>query len=421
MGACVSNEAIDRRYLKTRLRKALKRIFTMNGSDVHEYLTQRVGHVSVIFEDQLIIVWGGYNRNKNTGYSYYDPSKIGMLNAINNNGQVLSTTGEIPPKTCGATSAIHSNNMYVIGGFFVRDDESIANNTNEIYCLNLTTKVWRKITPRMLDGHPDLAPCDKLSSWTFRDYIYIFGGFGPNPFLDRPPPDVTYFEDTESFRGWNNQTVRFDIKNNTLKWVHVLGDFPGPRAAHVTICDSDSKKVILMGGRFENKRLDDLYIGDLSKSDQITWNRILKKNDSDPWPCGRSWHTMNLLNSGSFVLYGGYDTRRNPLNDCWIFNFEAQKWTCPKHQSQDKRLWHTAHYVPPISQVFLIGGVWKDIQNNETEVMHPPTLGHIQLSPLPLKLSSLEVVVKNRKLFSDNFKDLPTNIQHQIFLRQQNL
>ena len=133
-------------------------------------LTDRVGHVSVQYEDQLLIVWGGYDRSKPEDESYYDPSLIAIFNAVTGQIQTHKSTGDIPPRTCGATGVVHAKDMYVIGGFITENGD--IDNTSDIYRLSVASKVWTKMTPQMEKGRPSLLKVDKLSAWCYKDEIF---------------------------------------------------------------------------------------------------------------------------------------------------------------------------------------------------------------------------------------------------------
>ena len=122
-------------------------------------LTDRVGHVSVQYEDQLLIVWGGYDRNKPEEHSYYDPSLIAIFNSVTGQIQSHKSTGDVPPQTCGAAAVVHAKDMYVIGGFITSN--GVIDNTSDIYKLNVSTKIWTKLTPEMEKGRPPLLKVDK--------------------------------------------------------------------------------------------------------------------------------------------------------------------------------------------------------------------------------------------------------------------
>ena len=197
------------------------------------------------------------------------------------------------------------------------------------------------------------------------------------------------------FKGWNNQLVIYDIESNSLSWPLIFGqDTPGPRAAHATCCDEKRGLVYLFGGRLSNERLNDFYVGDLTVKNQVHWTQICQSSEGSPWPCGRSWHTLSYIGPEYLLLYGGYDNDAKPLNDCWFFNIKDNSWMEMKHLSKSERLWHTAHFVKAVDALFLFGGVSKNILHQE-EQMHPKTVDSLQISPLPLYLTALQVVEKN--------------------------
>lgn len=377
------------------------------------FLTNRVGHVSVQYEDQLVIAWGGYDRSKDEFSSYYDPEQIVVYNALADRITLITTTGDIPPKTCGAAAVRHHDNMYVIGGFITSD--MLVENTNTIYRLNLTTKVWTLLTPKMKEASDsNLLKGDKLSAWVHQNQIYIFGGYGPGPRSDPDvlfPPYFSYVLDPEYLRGWSNQCLIYDVEQNTMRWADCVGDVPGPRAAHASMCVNGT--VWLFGGRFASNRLKEMYRGQIVGAENATihWTQI--NPQQMPWPCGRSWHTLNSTGSDdTIVLYGGYDKKRKPLNDCWLFNTRQNIWRQLYHQSKENRLWHTAHFVRALDSLILVGGVRHDIMNDVAD-MHPGTLDRIQLSPLSLAQTALQVVLTNEALYYD-WSSLPQNIKSQI-------
>lgn len=430
MGACISHHLdhhqLRRRpsshgLLKKQFRKTLRRILKMDpdmGENV-KFLTHRVGHVSVQYEDQLIIVWGGYNRSKDEPESYYDPQELVIFNTNTGLIQILQTYGQIPPKTCGAAAVVHDKFMYVIAGFVTIG--TTVENTNAIYRLDLISKQWTHLKPVITDEKAGLLKVDKLSAWLFENQIFISGGYGPVP----EPSDTNFpwwaqhVLDPEYFRGWTNQLLIYNIPKNSLTWAANQGDIPGPRAAHATACDPSRKCVYLFGGRFGAERLNDLYIGDLSDPNVVTWTQVEKSNS---WPKGRSWHTLNLVRSDAIMLYGGYNISRHPLNDCWIFEPQSLSWRRLSHQSKKHRLWHTSHYINGLDCVILIGGVQNDILTNpESGDMHPRVLDRLQMSPVSLSQTALKSVIQNVPRHRKYLQYLPGNIQMQIAYYQPDL
>ena len=101
------------------------------------------------------------------------------------------------------------------------------------------------------------------------------------------------------------------------------------------------------------------------------------------------------------------------MNDCWLFNTKDLSWKKLEHQTKECRLWHTAHFVKALDSVYLLGGVRHDILSSAPD-MHPCFLDRLQLSPLSLVESTLQVVMKNPAVFRKYLTSLPLNIQMQI-------
>ena len=125
--------------------------------------------------------------------------------------------------------------------------------------------------------------------------------------------------------------MAINTKNNSIRWLDAQGDIPCARAAHATVCDPIKKCVFLFGGRFGAERLNDLYIGDLTVSGQITWKKVEKRH-GEPWPCGRSWHTLSTIGQDAILLYGG-NTFIHILHIFYSFSFVPMP--CHKNSSAD--------------------------------------------------------------------------------------
>ena len=98
-----------------------------------------------------------------------------------------------------------------------------------------------------------MLPCDKLSNFVYKDKIYIFGGYGPQPSPDLRlslPHTTTWIMDPQpgQTRGWNNQLVIYDPSKNEYTWPITHGKPPSPRAAHATTVDPELGTVYLFGG-----------------------------------------------------------------------------------------------------------------------------------------------------------------------------
>lgn len=116
-------------------------------------------------------------------------------------------------------------------------------NINTIFVLNLKTLRWQRRSPT--GPHP--LTCDKLSSWTYENKIFIFGGFGPKP-VEKEIADALHgrqrhfqyvLDETNYYtydRGWNNQCAAYNLDTDAWEWPRIRGDTPCARAAHATTC-----------------------------------------------------------------------------------------------------------------------------------------------------------------------------------------
>ena len=335
----------------------------------------------------------------------------------------LIILGEIPLKTSGATCQIVHNRLYVFCGFVTV--EGFPGNTNDIYCLDLVSKVWTKIQPVLKNNCSELFECDKLSSWTFKNLIYINGGYGnPAPLninFQNYPKHVKFCLDEPHSRGWNNQLAVFDTQSNELFWPKVTGEIPGPRAAMATVCDTKTKKVYLFGGRFKYQRLNDLYVGDLNpENGNVNWNKIEENTTeiSDYKPQGRSWHSMTLLENDRLLIYGGFSEAEIPLNDCWIMDLNNFTFCRMIHFEFTPRLWHTAHFIKDSSSVFLIGGCTKNIFGSDMKDYHPEKLEFLSVDPLKLSQIVMNYIAKNEE-DCDITNSLPLTLEKEILIKRK--
>lgn len=439
-------EARRRHSFKSFVRTIFLRLTSTSGGGglsnsrmpLSELVDQRAGHIAVTYLD-TVLVWGGYSETKKSSTDYWDPSVVLMYQPLLRTWRSLETRGHIPKSTCGATAVVYDNDMYVLMGFQRYTDEDlgyrIEANTNDIYVLNITSLTWKKAEPRASTVEPLKA--DKLTSWidTDRQKIYLFGGFGPAHEQQQKllPKHVTFTIDESTVgyvtpveRGWNNQLVVYDIRKNEWQWPKCYGDIPSARAA----CGSvwTGHEAYLFGGRYENDRLNDLYRAFVDRdSGDVCWSRIQPSfpidSLSDSFPCGRSWHTLTMMDAGRALLYGGYDSYCDPLGDAWVLDTSpkgGQLWTRLSHFQRGCRLWHSAVYLKATSEVLVIGGVVDDLLNRPAHtVRHADTVLRLSTSPLPLYVACLEVVEDNYSTLEGQIDQLPQPLPRHIRSRHE--
>ena len=118
-----------------------------------------------------------------------------------------------------------------------------------MYCrLDMRKKTWRllPVSGRKddLKGHqrcrnernnvPPL-PCEKSLMKSYKNYLYVFGGYGPSPeqYHNYPADSVFELDETSPWafpHGWNANVYRYCIENESWEWVKCKGQYPEPRA-----------------------------------------------------------------------------------------------------------------------------------------------------------------------------------------------
>ena len=122
-----------------------------------------------------------------------------------------------------------------------------------LYCrLDIRKKTWRllSVSVRKVDlkgdqrcrnerkNNPPL-PCEKSLMKSYKNYLYLFGGYGPSPeqYHNYPADSVFELDETSSWafpHGWNANVYRYCIENESWEWVKCKGQYPVPRAGTST-------------------------------------------------------------------------------------------------------------------------------------------------------------------------------------------
>lgn len=376
----------------------------------------RAGHVAVTAQDR-IVVWGGYELDDQNQINYAH-RKVAMYTVDLAQWRYRVTEGQIPPGTCGAAAVVSGHRMFVLAGFqqdIVLDELWITGNTNAIYALDLNTLLWSRISPK---GVPPIAS-DKLTAWTFGKFIYVFGGFGECHTPPEGQVEIVLGGEAHVNRGWNNQFLRYDVDLNQWEWPNYKGHKPSPRAAHAAIVVGSS--VFIFGGRLDNKRLNDLHHCDLNS---LTWTCLMTASETpDPSrPQGRSWHSLTVVSETSAILYGGYDNLNTPLGDCWRLDLSEPKyrhtnkprWTRLAFADRQPRLWHQAVLEPESRQLWLLGGVVKDILNQHESNRHPDKIDKLVIEASPLKYLAAVACSKHYERIKRDLEFIPKSLQTSV-------
>jgi len=448
-----------------------------SGPSLEDKVNQRAGHLCVSHGER-VIVWGGYMESVHNQDHYWPASEVLVYSPQTEQWVALRTEGQVPNRCSGAAGCVEDDLLYVVAGFhrvpvsmktfrqmredlrndpdrdrdsdldeFPDDSEDEDENDPEniryewsveisqsIWTLDLLRLNWTKLAPK---GTPPMR-CDKTACWSYKNKIYVFGGFGPPP---RPGSEYLdmmggkggrfrFLEDPSTVRGlggytrgWSNQLVVYDIAKNRWEWPVCSGHAPSPRAAH-SVCVVGTKAYVF-GGRHGDFRLNDLHCLDL---ESLEWSELVADTGrasgvSHIVPAGRSWQTMVSLETGleegGLILYGGFDNSLSALSDCWRMDLSARplQWVRCQHLEQGPRLWHAAA-APEPSQIVVVGGLTNNILAPNFVVKHhaEKTL-FLRVAPPSLLKTCLEFIAKFPGIFKDNVNDLPRPLQNIVRAR----
>ena len=252
---------------------------------------------SMVFDpvNDMIILFGGWNGP----YSYpgneiyHDTWTYNMSTNIWTN----MNPAQAPSRRFGQSMCcIQSTGLVVLYGG--QTDYFTA--LGETWTYNLTTNIWARQEPKV-------SPPPRMGAVMATDLsgetILLFGGFvweGGNP---------TYLNDLWSY----------DLSSDT--WTELEVPYgPAPRAYASMTYDSIEKKMFLFGGEGENVMCDDFWSFDPALG---SWEYQGELATPEPrFAPSWAYDTTNKVG----VLFGG-ETSWWPLNDTWIYEPTANKWT----------------------------------------------------------------------------------------------
>lgn len=364
----------------------------------------RTGHVAVKYKDCMLI-WGGYKEAELNSSERYLPSEdLWVYNPKTESWFVKKCHGRLPSGTSGCSAVVLNDNMYIFGGY--RDN----GNSNELYVLNLITSEWSLVA----SNDPVPIPSDKLVGWQYQEKLFFFGGFGFEPdtmesIRVKRARDFRFVPDPQSplkyRRGWNNQFICYDPESKKWSCPEYKGEAPTARAAHAAAVVNN--KVYIFGGRHQRSRINDLHCLDM---ETMTWSGNIETLGNVP--CGRSWHSLTVLNDTTLVLYGGFSQLNEALDDCWHLNLQTFTWTQIDLPFARKRLWHSACMVIP-GEIIICGGCCGNILEQLCHE-HSPELIVLRFTPKSLFRLSVDKVLQYQLLVEHFMDVLPSSISKFI-------
>ena len=223
----------------------------------------------------------------------------------------ISSIGEIPLNRFGHTTVNISKIKVCLFGGSVGDSRKL-NYTNETYTYNILTKIWKKIIIKDKDSIPKERAAHAAAS-NDKGQMAIYGGSTKSGGLAGDSLYIfTLNKNNEDEGEWT------EIKTN--------GPTPGERYGHSL--SYLNPYFILFGGNFNPNLSNDIWIININETEHH-WLKIDYINDKDKIPVERLYHTSEVCNYGKYknklIIFGGRDSKNNPLNDLWVLDIKDNK------------------------------------------------------------------------------------------------
>lgn len=286
---------------------------------------ERSGASSVIYQDALY-VFGGYGGSGRLDdiYRFDFPLRCWTR---------LDVQGTVPAGRENNGAVVHGNKMYLFGGY------SGFTWLNDFHSFSFDTGMWQAVP----SGHKGSVPSTRFGyvSSVHSDFMYVFGGYDGSAWLNDMfdfdfergmwsntqvqgfipsgrscPSWATHNGSVYLFGGYDgvhrmNDFLQFRMGSRMWSSVRSAGQVPSPRYFHASVVYGNS--LFLFGGYSGQERLNDLYE---FRFDCHTWFVF---STEDP-PSGRSSLVAEVFNNSLYV-FGGYNGS-TVLNDFYEFRFE---------------------------------------------------------------------------------------------------
>ena len=196
--------------------------------------------------------------------------------------------------------------------------------SNEIYLINLMTRIWTKIIIEKNSPLPKERAAHAACANHDNQMVIHGGSVGSIGLAENELWLFTLRNDNEEYGFWK----RIITKNNG----------PGKRYGHTL--NYLNPFFILFGGSYNNQLLNDVWIIDI-KSQNPNWILIDFKNDLIPSP--RLYQTSGFCDNedlkNMMIVFGGRDSNENPLNDIWfLIHHRDGTWNWKKAPITDNEL-----------------------------------------------------------------------------------
>ena len=293
----------------------------------------------------------------------------------------LETTGSITPRSNASAIYIPSQHtLFVFGG--VTD----TGNTNELWSLDLNSKIWTQISSPSVDL-PDPRFTHVCMFDSVQNRILVWSGQGDvlyndiwafhlndstweNLFKDgnvngaplKRYGTATVFDPEKrniiNFAGFTtsgrfDDTWSFQVDNKT--WTDKTNSFFPIKRCLTTACIAPERREMIVFGGQSSGNLNDIW---KLNTDTFSWTDLSPAIN----PTARHFASSVYCGKGNVVIFGG-DTlnqgnKAGAVNDLWAFSLDNGQW---KELSQSgavplPRYGHTATYIKEKDQLVVFGG-----------------------------------------------------------------
>ena len=278
------------------------------------------------------------------------------------------SVGDIPLNRFGHTIVQISKIKICLFGGSVGDSHKL-NYSNDTYTYNVLTKIWKKININNKDSLPKERAAHAAAS-NDKGQMAIYGGSTKSGGLAE---DCFYIFSLNS------------DDENEGEWTKIKTEGPTPGERYGHSLNFLNPYFVLFGGNCNPNLSNDIWIININNNTNYHWIKIDYINDKNNIPVERLYHSSEVCKYGKsknkLIIFGGRDSKNNPLNDLWALELKDNKGEFIKlfpnpNNNENKltsRINHTMHFYENI--LIILGGKSSssnpvpieifDIENNE--------------------------------------------------------
>ena len=320
--------------LSQKKRKEQENEFCYNG----EAPTKRWGHVSVNYNNNIIVHGGRYNYKSLGSMFMFDVNKL-TWSKVDQDGVSL------PASRDSHTSIIYKNDLFIFGG------NCQGKRLNDLWKYSFNEKTWTKINcpdaPKPKEGH--------VTSLILNKYMLIQGG------LDETNNIIS-------------EMHLFDLENYSWFPCSVKDEKFANRECRSCVSNGENY-CFMFGGESNEEIFNDLYKVTISSANSNFYSKWVLEEPRTKKPQERSAHSCVLYNSDFLIISGGEGKETNktklndnsscssiPLNDIWIYSIPTKSYfeIILKLNPFDERMFHTSNLID--NNLIIFGGM-KDADN----------------------------------------------------------